>query len=211
MHSDNSGGLPPSQRRLQRPPDFTGPRLVRFRQVALRHGLPGAVLGAVCLGVPDMRALLATGLDGVIIDPGRYLYGAAYIFGALIAYVVLLDRRLDAAAIGWMGYLLAVSAWEEWVFRLAVPYFAEARGFELHEVVIASNLAFGLMHYFTLRWRWQWCVAACLGGLALSRMMNEHFDLALVIAAHWIGTFVNTPRPPGRSGTGRGTSIKKGA
>ena len=38
-----------------------------------------------------------------------------------------------------------------------------------------------------------------LGGLALSRHFGNHFDLAMVVALHWVATFVNTPRPPGRS------------
>ena len=184
----------PSQRRLQRPPDFTGGRLGRFRQVWLRHGLPGALLGAVCLAVPEMRMILGTGLAGVMADPATYLSGIALIFGALVVYAWLLDRRLDAAAVGWILYLLAVSIWEEWAFRLAIPHFAQAQGFELRGIVVLSNLAFGLMHYFTLRWRWQWCFGAFLGGMALSRIMNEHFDLALPMAES-MATSARSPTP----------------
>ncbi|MDZ7685961.1 MAG: hypothetical protein U5O39_13900 [Gammaproteobacteria bacterium] len=64
--------------------------------------------------------------------------------------------------------------------------------------VIASNILFGAVHYFTLRWKWQWCLGACLGGIVLSRQMNEHFDLALLIGIHWVATYANTPRLPGR-------------
>jgi hypothetical protein len=194
-----SGELAPSQRRLQRLPDFTGSRLNRFSQVFLRHGLPGALLGAVCLFVPEMRALLGEALAGLLAAPARYLVAALMIFGAILGYAWFLDRRIDAPAVGWLVYLLAVSMWEEWVFRLAIPYFGQAQGFDLRTVVIVSNVLFGVLHYFTLRWKWQWCLGAFLGGLALSRNLHEDFDLALVIGIHWIATYLNTPRLPGRS------------
>ncbi|MFU8817556.1 MAG: CPBP family intramembrane glutamic endopeptidase [Pseudomonadales bacterium] len=192
-------GLAPSQRRLQRPADFTGPRLTSFRAVALRHGLPGALLGMLCLLHPDMRALLTAGLGALLAAPLLYLAVGASIFLALISYAGFIDRRLDAAAVGWIIYLLLVSIWEEWVFRVAIPYFAAANGAPLLTAVIASNAIFALMHYFTLRWKWQWCVAAFLGGMALSRQFGLHADLALVIGIHWIATFLNTPRLPGRA------------
>lgn len=166
----------------------------------LRHGLPGALLGTLCLFVPEMRAFLWEAMAGLLAEPGRYLFTGVLIFGALIAYAWFLDRRVDAAAVGWMFYLLAVSVWEEWLFRLAIPYFGAAQGIELRVVVVASNVAFGALHYFTLRWKWQWCVAVFFGGMALSRQLNEHHDLALIIGIHWIATFINTPRLPGRSG-----------
>jgi hypothetical protein len=191
--------LAPSQRRLQRPPDFTGDRLNRFSQIFLRHGLPIALLGALCLIVPEMRALLADALAPLLAAPLRYLSTGLATLAALIAYAFYLDRRLDAGAMGWMLYLLAVSIWEEWVFRLAVPYFGETQGINLWMLVLTANLAFGAMHYFTLRWKWPWCLAAFLGGIALSRNLNQNFDLALVIAIHWVATYINTPRLPGRS------------
>jgi hypothetical protein len=184
---------------LQRPPDFTGDRLNRFGQVFVRHGLPGAFLGALCLFVPEMRELLGDALAGLLGALTRYLFIGLAIFGLLLSYSWYLDRRLDAATVGWMLYLLAVSIWEEWLFRLAVPYFGQTQGFDLLAITLVSNLAFGLMHYFTLRWKWQWCFAVSLGGMALSRQMHLHFDLALVIAIHWAATYVNTPRLPGRS------------
>ena len=98
-----------------------------------------------------------------------------------------------------MLYLLAVSVWEEWVFRLALPWFGQALGFDLRVAVILSNVLFGALHYFTLRWKWPWCLAAFFGGMALSRQYAEHQDLAMIIALHWVATFVNTPRLPGRS------------
>ncbi|TVS15949.1 MAG: CPBP family intramembrane metalloprotease [Gammaproteobacteria bacterium] len=197
--NNNDPDLAPSQRRLQRAPDFTGNRLSSFRAVVLRHGLPGAMLGALCLLHPDMRALLTPALTGFLADPARYLGIAALMFAALVSYAWFIDRRLNAAAVGWILYLLLISIWEEWVFRLALPYFAAENGMELRTAVIASNVLFGAAHYFTLRWKWQWCVAAALGGMALSRNFAVHYDLVLVIGIHWLATFVNTPRLPGGS------------
>lgn len=72
------------------------------------------------------------------------------------------------------------------------------QGLDLRTSVVLSDLAFGALHFFTLRWKWYWCVAAFLGGMGLSRQMNLHFDLALVVALHWVATYINTPRAPGR-------------
>jgi hypothetical protein len=199
----NGSDLAPSQRRLQRPPDFTGDLLRSFRAVALRHGLPGAVLGAVCLLHPEMRGLLMRALESFLVDPVWYVLVGGLIFAAMASYSWFIDRRFDAQAVGWMLYLLMVSAWEEWVFRLAIPYFASAHGIELRTAVVASNLLFGVMHYFTLRWKWHWCLGAGLGGLALSRNFAFHFDLVLVIGIHWIATYLNTPRVPGRGRASR--------
>ncbi|NBC22758.1 MAG: CPBP family intramembrane metalloprotease [Gammaproteobacteria bacterium] len=191
--------LAPSQRRLQRPADFTGQRLRTFRAVLLRHGLPGAVLGALCLLHPQAGTLLDAALRGLLATPLSYIGFACLTFAGLVAYAWLIDRRLDPPAVGWILYLLAISTWEEWVFRVALPYLGEAQGIPLVAAVVVSNVAFGLMHYFTLRWKWPWCLAAALGGLALSRQFGDHADLAVIIGLHWVATFLNTPRPPGRS------------
>jgi hypothetical protein len=190
--------IAPSQRRLQREPDFTGGRLNRFMQVFLRHGLPGLLLGVVCLLVPEMQALLIDALAGFVANPGRYVIWAVGIFFLLLAYTYYLDRRIDAPEVGWILYLLVLSTWEEWVFRLAVPYFAAGEGGDLRTAVIASNVAFGLIHYFTLRWKWQWCLGAFLGGMAFSRQLHEHSDLLIIVGIHWVATTINTPRLPGR-------------
>ena len=167
--------------------------------MALRHGLPGALLGMLLLLHPDVRALLIPALEGLMSAPVLYLAIGGSIFIALVGYAGLIDRRLDVQAVGWILYLLLVSTWEEWAFRVAIPHLAAANGADLRTAVIASNAIFGLMHYFTLRWKWQWCIAAFLGGMALSRQFGLHADLALVIGFHWIATFVNTPRMPGRA------------
>jgi len=196
---DSASELVPSQRRLQRPPDFTGKRLDTFSQVFLRHGLPGAALGALFLLLPEARDLCARALAPVRDDPAGYALGGLGVLAGLVVYAWFLDRRLDARQAGWILYLLFLSSWEEWVFRLAIPYSAGAGGLHFIAIVLVSNAVFGAMHYFTLRWKWQWCVGAFLGGLALSRQLMHDFDLLLVVALHWMATFANTPRVPGRS------------
>jgi hypothetical protein len=190
--------LVPSQRRLQRAADFTGERLDRFAQVAWRHGVPGLVLGAACLLAPGARAMLSGTTAALRADPSAYAASGLVFLAALVAYTVWLDRRVNAASVGWVLYLLCVSVWEEWVFRLALPELGTAWGLDRRTAVLASNLLFGLAHYFTLRWRWGWCVLVALGGLGLSRQLSQHHDLALLVGWHWVATVINTPRPPGR-------------
>ncbi len=196
---DQGPALAPGQNRLQRQADFTGSRLTRFSQVLLRHGLPGAALGGIYLLVPEMRALGAEAVAPFAADPVRYLTWAIGLFAAMLVYAGVMDRRLDAATAGWILYLLGISLWEEWAFRVALPAFAELHGLPLFAAVLLSNAAFGAAHYFTLRWKWQWCVLAALGGLALSRHFQQHGDLAVIAGLHWAGTFLNTPRLPGRN------------
>ena len=187
----------PSQRRLQRGPDFSGERLIRFRQVVLRHGLPGALLGAICFLVPEIREFGAQALAAFLQHSHLYVIAAMCAFAAMLVYTRLLAGELGALNCLWIVYLLALSAWEEWVFRLAVPYFGAALGADFLLMVVCSNLVFAVMHFFTLRWKWQWCVLAFVGGLAFSRFLHTHNDLALLVGIHWLSTFINTPRPPG--------------
>jgi hypothetical protein len=158
------------------------------------------LLGALCLAHPDLRALLSGALTNFAAAPVRYLGAGAAVLAALMAYAAFIDRRLDARAAGWIIYLLLVSVWEEWLFRLAIPWLNASQGLDPRTAAIVSNALFGLMHFFTLRWKWYWCVAAFIGGMALSRNYAQHQDLAAIIAFHWIATFLNTPRPPGRNG-----------
>ncbi|MDZ7685960.1 MAG: hypothetical protein U5O39_13895 [Gammaproteobacteria bacterium] len=105
--------LVPSQRRLQRPPDFTGSRLDAFAQVSLRHGFPGAISGALCPLHPDMRSSLASGLALSAADPARYFGIGLALLVAMICWSAIIERRLDARAVGWIIWLFLVSAWEE--------------------------------------------------------------------------------------------------
>ncbi len=185
----------PSQRRLQRPPDFTGGQLDTFRAVVLRHGVPGALLGAICFVLPLALVKFRTGLTPAFEDPGRYLVACLVIFALLVIYASVIDRRFQPMQVVWIIYLGLVSLWEEWVFRIALPYSFSGDAFVV--AVVISNVLFGAMHYFTLRWRWFWCVGAALGGLALSRQYIQHGDFLMLVGLHWVATYINTPRYPG--------------
>lgn len=185
----------PSQRRLQREDDFTGERLTAFRQVFLRHGLPGVALGVVFLVYPGTASLLSAHVSSV--NTELYLACGIGLAVGLSLYAAIIDRGWRPVQLGWVVYLGLLSLWEEWVFRLALPHFLEGFGVDLFHAVIVSNVLFGAMHYFTLRWKWPWCLGALLGGLALSKQLELHQDLLLIAAYHWIGTFLNTPRSPG--------------
>ena len=109
----------PSQRRLQRAPDFTGGRLNTFRQIFLRHGLPGALLGIVVLAYLGGWDLLLANLTPS--NMSIYLaWGVAIVLGLSI-YAAVIDRAWRPAQMGWVVYLGLLSLWEEWLFRLALP------------------------------------------------------------------------------------------
>ena len=187
----------PSQRRLQRLPDATGPRLTRFREVFLRHGMPVLVIGALLLGSGELRALLWSYLQPALHAPLAYALTATAVLAACCAVSGWLDRGLDAERLGWILYLLALSLWEEWVFRLAAPFWLEGLYGNRELAILMANLAFGALHWFTLRWRLRWCVLAFFGGMAFSQQMASG-DLVRVVLTHWALTYLNTPRPPGR-------------
>ncbi|MEM7077087.1 MAG: CPBP family glutamic-type intramembrane protease [Pseudomonadota bacterium] len=190
---------PISRGRLQRPPDFTGARLETFTSVFLRHGLPGALLGGLCLLGPGMSELLLEGLAPLAAQPLRAVAIVGGIFALLTAYACYLARRFEAQNAGWIAYLGILSLWEEWVFRVALPEYLQGLALLPWAALLLSNALFGAVHYFTLRWRWQWCVGAFLGGVALSRHYDNNASLLAITAFHWLGTSFNTPRPPSRS------------
>ncbi|MEO0784313.1 MAG: hypothetical protein AAFY10_01345 [Pseudomonadota bacterium] len=192
---------PPSRtRRLQRDKDFTGGRLSSFREVFLRHGLPGLSLAVLCFAVPGLPTAFLEGLARGLANPALYGGGFVLVFLALAGYACLIDGRWSFARLGWVVYLGALSFWEEWVFRLALPHMLEGAGISVWLAAGLSALVFGGAHYFTLRWKLQWCVGAVIGSLLLSRQMQVHEDLLLISAFHWIATLLNTPRPPGQNG-----------
>ena len=159
----------------------------------LRHGLPGLLLGLVLLLVPGGIELFLSGFAKAQDQVVRYLTWGVAILVGLSLYVTYVDRQLRLSQIGWVVYLGALSLWEEWVFRVGLPYLP---GIDSVWLSVASNALFGAMHYFTLRWKWYWCVGAFVGGMALSRQWDLHVDLLLITAYHWVATVINTPRLP---------------
>ncbi len=196
--------------RLQRDSDFTGDRLSTFREVFLRHGLPGLILALICIVVPGLQIAFGDSLQRGINNVDLYVISFVLMLLAMNAHAWFIDRRWTFAKLGWILYLGALSFWEEWVFRLALPEVLEGLGASFWVAAVLSSLVFGAAHYFTLRWRWQWCVLAFVGGLALSRQMDVQGDLLLITAFHWIATYLNTPRPPGQSEQARGNGDPEG-
>lgn len=183
-------------RRLQRPPDFTGRPLNQFYQVALRHGLPGLLFGGMLL-ITSADLVMAP-LNQFLAGPQPYVLGAGVILVLTLCWSWYLDTTVSIAQLSWIFYLLFVSIWEEWAFRVAVPDNLMNVGFDPWLAIILSNLLFGAVHYFTLRWKASWCFLAFLGGIGLSRQYIANGDLLMLIGIHWMATFLNTPRYPGK-------------
>lgn len=171
--------------------------MCHFREVFLRHGVPGLLLAILlCLHeAPRTMALrvLAPALDA----PLHHALAGIAILAALFLLAAVRDRGPTGPQLGWTLYLGALSAWEELAFRVGLPALLMALGVDALMAVIGANVLFGAMHWFTLRWRPVWCIGAALGGFALARALEQRGDLGLIVALHWIGTFLNTPRPPG--------------
>ncbi len=197
MDDDKGKTKTKPRRRLQRPPDFTGGRLTTFREVFFRHGLPGLALACCFLFVPDLHNAFTSGLEKTVLFPGRHAAFLIGIFIALNIYAWWIDRQWSMQKLGWVAYLGALSFWEEWVFRIAIPQTLEGWGLTVWFAATFSAVLFGGAHYFTLRWKWQWCLIACIGGIALSRQMEMRGDLLLITGFHWVATYLNTPRLPG--------------
>ena len=92
MAETDNRRIAPSQRRLQREPDFTGAKLSSFREVALRHGLPGALLALACLALPQSLTLLQEGLSQAAENPERFMVAGVIIFAVLNLYTWFIDR-----------------------------------------------------------------------------------------------------------------------
>ncbi len=186
-----------SQGRLQRPADFTGPRLTLFRQIFLRHGLPGLGIGLLLLAtLPELQKVGWDAIANAVAEPLKYALATVMVLVALTIYSRLRYSPLTPAQLGWIFYLGLLSVWEEWLFRVAGPYLLWELSGSGWVAVLVSNALFGAMHYFTLRWRIEWCVMAFLGGLGFSFNFHQQGDLAVVAGIHWVATFLNTPRPP---------------
>eukprot|EP00435_Cladocopium_sp_Y103_P077982 s1_g1721.t1 len=111
--------------RLQRDSDFTGDRLSNFREVFLRHGLPGLILALICIAVPGLQLAFGESLHRGLNNFDLYVISFVLLLLALNAHAWFIDRRWTFAKLGWILYLGALSFWEEWVFRLALPQVLE--------------------------------------------------------------------------------------
>ena len=184
------------EHRLQRPRDFTGDQIQSFSAVFIRHGLPCALLGLLFLTDDSIWSLLKSATAAASGNNTLYSISAGLIFLCLITHAVIGKYRLDLGRVGWIAYLGCLSLWEEWVFRIGIPHYLGALGVGVLLPIIISNTVFGILHYFTLRWRWRWCLMAGIGGMFFSHNFTNHHDLLLIAGIHWVMTYLNTPRPP---------------
>jgi len=150
-------------------------------------------LALLSLIAPGAWHLISQTTVRAVAQPHLYLAGVM----ALLIFFAVWSRR-KPVAIGrqslWLSYLLFISIAEEITFRLVLPNLLAAE-ISFMAAVVASNLLFAVIHYFTLRWRAINCVVTFFGGMGLSHLMGQG-DLVIVILAHWLGTFLNTPAPP---------------
>ena len=184
------------EHRLQRPRDFTGDQIQSFSAVFIRHGLPCALLGLLFLTDDSIWPLLKSATAAASENNTLYSISVGLIFLCLITHAVIGKYRLDLGRVGWIAYLGCLSLWEEWVFSIGIPHYLGALGVGVLLPIIISNTVFGILHYFTLRWRWRWCLMAGIGGMFFSHNFTNHHDLLLIAGIHWVMTYLNTPRPP---------------
>ena len=116
--------------------------------------------------------MLLTVLEDFSANPSLYILG----FFATLAffYFVLVRKRLSLNPIQglWIVYLLYISIAEEIAFRLLLPIALESSVGFIYAIVL-SNLVFALLHYITLRWKWQNCLFVFFGGIGLSRLLEN--------------------------------------
>ena len=180
--------------RLQRDHSPNTTPVSTFAQVLYRHG---ALMGsaAMVLVVVQGGIALEDSLTAVWQRPEMFLLAILVILAAFAGYLKWRGYSFAGRQGLWICYLLYISVVEEIAFRLYLPVVLESH-IGWGAGVLLSNLIFGVIHYYTLRWKFSHCVVAALGGIGLSRLLAQSGDLGLVILVHFVATFLNTPRPP---------------
>lgn len=181
--------------RLQRKMSVGGVYVATFRQIIMRHGL---IMGAVillCLLLPGAIDAVIVGLAPLMSEPYVYVAVLPVMLVFFTVFLVFKGHKVDITQGAWLSYLWVISVVEELSFRLILPSLLLSP-IGLIPAVILSNLLFASIHFFTLRWKFINCFGVFLGGLALSRLLNNSEDIALVILVHWFFTFLNTPTSP---------------
>ncbi len=190
--------------RLQR--DYSGTTLPvsTFVQVLYRHGCTMGFIAAtlICLqSTPDAFQAVASNFSE---NPSTYIVALLAALGFFFVFLVSKGVPLSRIQGLWIVYLLYISIVEELAFRLFLPMAIEPSAGFLSAIVM-SNFLFALLHYFTLRWKWKNCVFVFLGGIGLSRLLENSGDLALLVLVHFVATFLNTPSQPDTSTIAKGT------
>ena len=186
-------GLP--EGRLQRKMSIGGVYVATFCQIIMRHGLVMGAISLLCLVLPGAIDAVIVYLAPLISEPYPYVAILPVMLVFFVVFLVLKGHKVDISQGAWLGYLWAISVVEELSFRLILPTLLLGP-IGLIPAVVLSNLVFASIHFFTLRWKFINCLGAFMGGLALSRLLNNSEDIALVILVHWFFTFLNTPTSP---------------
>ena len=190
--------------RLQR--DYSGTTLPvsTFAQVLYRHGCTMSFIAVTLISLqstPDAFRAVASDFSE---SPSTYMVALLSALAFFFVYLVSKGVPLSRIQGLWIVYLLYISIVEELAFRLFLPMALEPSAGFLSAIVM-SNFLFALLHYFTLRWKWKNCVFVFLGGIGLSRLLENSGDLALLVLVHFVATFLNTPSQPDTSTIAKGT------
>ena len=189
--------------RLQR--DYSGTTLPvsTFVHVLYRHGCTMGFIAVTLIflqSTPDVFWAVTSGFSE---SPSTYIVALLSALGFFLVFLVSKGVPLSRIQGLWIVYLLYISIVEELAFRLFLPMVIEPSAGFLSAIAM-SNFLFALLHYFTLRWKWKNCVFVFLGGIGLSRLLENSGDLALLVLVHFVATFLNTPSPPGTSTIAKG-------
>ena len=189
--------------RLQREYSGTTLPVSTFAQVLYRHGCTMGFIAVTLICLQSTPGSFQAAVTDFSESPATYLLALLSALGFFIAFLVSKGVTLSRIQGLWVVYLLYISIVEEIAFRLFLPNVIEpAAGFL--SAIVLSNFLFALLHYFTLRWKWKNCVFVFLGGVGLSRLLENSGDLALLILVHFVATFLNTPSPPDTSTIAKG-------
>ena len=182
--------------RLQR--DYAGPvaPVSTFLHVLYRHGLTMGLFACSTAWLLSTPTVFWDAMAGFSASPAKYPLVLLAILGFFYAVLMRKGLTLNSIQGFWIAYLLYISTVEELAFRLFLPLVLESSTGPIAAVVL-SNFLFAGLHYFTLRWKWQNCLFAFLGGIGLSRLLDNSGDLTLLILVHFVATFLNTPSQPG--------------
>ncbi|MDG0969402.1 MAG: CPBP family intramembrane metalloprotease [Porticoccaceae bacterium] len=183
------------QGRLQRSSASSGNFVTSFSQVLQRHGALMSIIAVTLLLIPGCTDTLLKLITPFQSAPRDYFWATLLILSVFLSYWIVKDRQINTEQLVWAAYLFFISLLEEIAFRALLPVLL-ANTVGIIMAVVLSNLIFASVHYITLRWKFSNCIGVFIGGLALSRLLNNTEDIVLVILVHWVATFLNTPLAP---------------
>ena len=189
--------------RLQR--DYSGTTLPvsTFVHVLYRHGCTMGFIAVTLIFLQSTPDVFWAVVSDFSESPSTYIVALLSALGFFLVFLVSKGVPLSRIQGLWIVYLLYISIVEELAFRIFLPMAIEPSAGFLSAIVM-SNFLFALLHYFTLRWKWKNCVFVFLGGIGLSRLLENSGDLALLVLVHFVATFLNTPSQPGTSTIAKG-------